>query len=574
MRTVTFALCAVALPLLAAQAQTVRHPGTPAGEAAKSSAAAEFTLPFRNVRLRQRGPVRGAGGKAAGKTSAPAIPVPEPSPISEKSKLPHKPRGYPVVNELGHRPLPDIPGPIQIPDSQIEPLAWSALDGWAADNQAEAFKVFLTSCRPVIALARSKKDTRRMLPALASACRRALALDNPTSETAKAFFEENFVPVRINKLGDPAGFLTGYYEPVVEGSRFPTQIFKTPVYRRPNDIIPPAGSVKGRGFPNTGQAMRKNADGKIVPYFERGDIESGALDGQHLEICWLKDPVDLFYIQIQGSARVRLEDGTVLRINYDAHNGYPYTAIGRILIERKEVPRDEMSMERIRQWMAAAPDGGKELRAHNKGFVFFRVSGLSDEHEPTGGQGVRLTPVRSIAVDKALHVYGTPFFIEADLPLMAGRAETKFRRLMIAQDTGSAIVGPARADIYYGAGDAAGKIAGRLRNPGKFTMLIPRELDPVAAGAAFPLPEQRPNVEEILARLARNRGAGDKAPHPHAPEKATTDKAPEKKPEKTPDKASGKAPEKKPAIVAPEHKPAPKPDSKTEPSKLRSGGRA
>ncbi len=149
----------------------------------------------------------------------------------------------------------------------------------------------------------------------------------------------------------------------------------------------------------------------------------------------------------------------MLRINYDGHNGYSYTAVGRILIERKVVPREEMSMDRIRQWMATHPDQAPELRATNKSFVFFRITGLSDDGEPPGAQGVPLTPGRSIAVDK-LHVYGTPFFIEADLPIESAKATTKFRRLMVAQDTGSAITGPARADLYWGAGDEAGRIAG------------------------------------------------------------------------------------------------------------------
>ena len=489
--------------------------------------------------------------------------------------MPAKPRGYKPFNELGRPPHPEIAGPIRIPDSQIEPLTWNDLDGWKEDNHAESFKVFTNSCKPLIAVARAAGDPRPVLPALAAICRRAMALNtttqgNPTSERAKQFFEENFLPTRITKLGDVAGFLTGYYEPVVEGSRFPTQIFKVPVYRRPLDLIPPASYVKGQGFPNTGQSMRKDADSKLVPYYERGDIENGVLDGNHYEICWLKDPVDLFYIQIQGSARVKLVDGTVLRINYDSHNGHPYTAIGRILIERGLVPRNEMSMDRIRDWMSKAPDAGKELRSFNKSFVFFRVVGLSDKEEAPGAQGIPLTAKRSIAVDKALHVYGTPFYIEAELPLMSGRDDVKFRRLMIAQDTGSAIVGPARADIYYGAGDEAGRIAGRLRNPGKFAMLMPRELDPAAAGAKFPLPAVRPNVEEILAKLEQERvkaeaekaAAEKKAAEKVAAEKAAAEKA-----------ASAKPAGKPPAPATPETRPTPgkKPAAKPETSRAGSG---
>ena len=213
-------------------------------------------------------------------------------------------------------------------------------------------------------------------------------------------------------------------------------------------------------------------------------------------------------IQIQGSARVRLEDGTMLRITYDAHNGYSFVPVGRILIERKLIPREEMSLERIREWMRANPQSAEEVRRQNRSFVFFRIAGLSDDREVVGAQGVPLTPGRSIAVDNSLHVYGTPFFIQASLPLDSEKRTAGFDRLMIAQDTGSAIVGPARADIYWGAGDPAGHIAGRLRHPGKFAMLVPRELDPVAAGAQMPLPPARPP-------LAAN--AGVKAPSPKSP---------------------------------------------------------
>lgn len=382
---------------------------------------------------------------------------------------------------------------LKFADTQLEPLDWTALSGWAQDDHAAAFATFRASCRAVIARAEASGDPRPMLPALAGICRDALGTTGLSEEAARGFFEEKFRPLRISKLGDAAGFLTGYYEPVVDGSRFPSQIFKVPVYRRPPDLVPPAGAGNGNGFPNSGRATRRRADGALVPYYDRGEIEEGALDGRHLEICWLKDPIDLFYIQIQGSGRVRLEDGTVLRINYDAHNGHPYTPVGRVLIERGLVPREDMSMDRIRAWMNANPEDAKELRRQNKSYVFFRVAGLSEDNEAEGAQGVPLTPGRSIAVDKALHVYGTPFFIEADLPADEPR-QARLRRLMVAQDTGSAIVGPARADIYYGAGDHAGRIAGRLRHPGLFALLVPRALDPAKVAADMPLPQPRPKA--------------------------------------------------------------------------------
>jgi membrane-bound lytic murein transglycosylase A len=312
------------------------------------------------------------------------------------------------------------------------------------------------------------------------------------SDAARKFFEENFRAVRISKIENTAGFLTGYYEPIVQGSRVPTEDFRVPLYRRPSDLVHMGRKRKGEGFPNNGRVVRRIARGKYVPYFDREAIEDGALATRNLEICYLKDSNDVLFIQIQGSARIRLEDGEVLRVNYDAHNGHPYTPVGRILIERNIIPREEMSMDRIRKWMAENPEGAKELRRQNKSYVFFRITGLADHEEARGAQGVPLTAARSIAVDRSLHVYGTPFFISGDLPTNGDATNAKFGRLMIAQDTGSAIVGPARADIYFGAGEEAGRVAGRIKNPAQFVMLMPNALDPVEAGRKMPLPERRP----------------------------------------------------------------------------------
>jgi membrane-bound lytic murein transglycosylase A len=271
-----------------------------------------------------------------------------------------------------------------------------------------------------------------------------------------------------------------------------------PVYRRPSNLFV-RGTTQSSALPNKGQVYRKIGRRKLVPYYDRAEIEDGAIAGRGLEICWLKNQTDLLFTQIQGSARVRLEDGSTLRINYDAHNGYPYTPVGRILIERNIIPKEQMSMQKIREWMEQNPDGANDLRRQNKSYVFFREVQLSDKDEAVGAQGVPLTPGRSIAVDKALHVYGTPFFIEGELPIDSERSKTPFHRLMIAQDTGSAIVGPARADLYFGAGTEAGRVSGRLRHNARFVILIPKSLDPVARGRKVPVPDERPS--EKIAKL-------------------------------------------------------------------------
>jgi membrane-bound lytic murein transglycosylase A len=386
-------------------------------------------------------------------------------------------------------------GPIVFPDTQYEPLDWADLDGWTSDDHAAAFAAFLESCRTSQNRRRQPRELAAIPAALKDICeeaRQAIPLDE---EGARKFFEDHFRPIRISKLGDSDGFLTGYYEPIIAGSRVPTGQFTAPLYRRPPNLVPAGRRKLGDAFPSKGVFVgRRVGRRKIVPYYDRGRIEDGALDGWHLEICYLHDQVDVLFAQIQGSARIRLEDGTILRVNYDSHNGWPYTPVGRVLLDQKLMNKDQISMQSIRDWMEANPEQAKEVRRQNKSYVFFRITDLATEDEAVGGQGVRLMPGRSIAIDRALHAYGTPFFIQAELPIANQKTGTKFDRLMIAQDTGSAIVGPARADIYFGAGDEAARIAGRIKNPGTFVMLLPRELDPVAAGSDQPLPPTRPSM--------------------------------------------------------------------------------
>jgi len=387
-------------------------------------------------------------------------------------------------------------GPLQLSGTQLEPVKWSELAGWTADDHLAAFAAYEASCQ-ALRKARRAEDRGQISGALWNVCRNAIGLRPQDANTARAFFEKNFQPVRIARLGEVEGLLTGYFEPVVAGSRFPSPEFHVPLYRRPRDLLAAGYKPASVAFPNKGVRIgRRNENNELVPYHDRAAIEAGALDGQKLEICWLKDPLDLLMIQIEGSARVILEDGTPLRVSYDSHNGYRYSSIERVLAERNLIPRSEMSVQRIRDWMAAHPDEAAKVRATNRSYVFFRVTGLSNEGESVGAQGVPLTPGRSIAVDRR-HESGMPFFIEANLPIDSAKSVSAFRRLMIAQDTGSAVVGPARADLYLGAGDDAGRIAGRLRHPGRFAMLIPRELDMIAVGREMPLPVPRPKIGGI-----------------------------------------------------------------------------
>lgn len=403
-----------------------------------------------------------------------------------------------------HLPYPQLDWPLQISGSQYVPLAWADVPGWSNDDQLAAFKTFKASCKPITAqqgaAADAKPaDAKALGDSLRDPCRAAKSFDASDEPQARVFFEEHFLPLRISRLGDSDGFVTGYYEPVLDGSRTQNEVYNVPVYRRPSNLFVRGYNQDAPNLPNKGPVYRKIGRRKLVPYYDRAQIEDGAIEGRGLEICWLKSETDLLFMQIQGSARIQLDDGSTVRVNYDSYNGYPYTPVGRILIERGIIPREEMSMQRIRSWMEQNPDAANEVRRQNRSYIFFRVVNLSDKDEAIGAQGIPLTPGRSIAVDKGLHVYGTPFFITGELPIESETAKTAFHRLMIAQDTGSAIVGPARADLYFGAGAEAGKVSGRLKHSIQFVMLVPKSLDPVAFGHKMPVPDARPSAK--IAKL-------------------------------------------------------------------------
>jgi membrane-bound lytic murein transglycosylase A len=448
-----------------------------------------------------------------------------------------------------HLPYPQLDLPFQINGGQYAPVAWAEIAGWSEDDHLAAYKAFRVSCKPIAAQQKPLADSKALGSSLRDPCLVARRLDLSDGVRAKAFFEEHFLPLRISRLGEGEGFVTGYYEPIVEGSRTENEVYKVPVYRRPSNLFVRGTTQGSAGLPNKGQVFRKIGRRKLVPYYDRAEIEDGAVAGRGLEICFLRNQTDLLFSQIQGSARVSLDDGSTLRINYDAHNGFPYTAVGRILIDRNIIPKDQMSMQKIREWMEQNPNEADELRRQNRSYVFFREVQLSDKDEAVGAQGVPLTPGRSIAVDKSLHVYGTPFFIEGELPIESEQSKTPFRRLMIAQDTGSAIVGPARADLYFGAGADAGKVAGRLRHNARFVMLVPKSLDPVARGRKLPLPDDRPS--EKIARLFPQTAASSELKKPPEVTAATSPK---------PLGTTATAPSQAPAVQAAVAKPVPLPE--------------
>jgi len=391
-------------------------------------------------------------------------------------------------------------GALNFRNAQLEPLSFSALDGWKSDDHALAFDTFLKSCNAILNAGKGVRTARPFLGGLYKVCERAVAAGGLDREQARAFFETNFKPVLIKPSGQPEGFFTGYYETEVDGSRFPSDEYTIPIYAAP------------------AEAVRKHQS-KVFADLDRTKIEDGAIAGKDLEICYVKNPVDAFFAQIQGSTRVKLDTGKLLRLNYVASNGMPYTPVGKFLIDRGIVSKEDMSMDKIRDFMEANPEEGKELRRKNRSFVFFQETPLSAHDECLGAQGVPLTPGRSLAVDKKIHVYGTPIWIEAEFPIDSEKPETKFRRLMFAQDTGSAIIGPARADIYFGHGEDVSHIAGRIKQYGQFVMLVPQSVavnaTAVIAATDIPLPKPRPQMTITAAARAATETTGSvSAPMP------------------------------------------------------------
>jgi membrane-bound lytic murein transglycosylase A len=438
----------------------------------------------------------------------PVSPVPEApgpeaaAPVAEAPAVPpaqgpaqDTPATAPVAEGALETPAPHASGfPFVFPETWSEAARFDTLPGWAEDRQDLTLAAFRRSCRPVLAARSPPRSAPDVWRALRDICPRALALPGPVDiAAARTFFETEFRPVRIARFGDRIeedGFLTGYYEPEVLASREKTEAFSAPFLTKPDDL----SSARGRaaGFDARSGAGRW-VGGRFLPYFDRSEIEQGALDGRGLEIAWARDQTDVMFTQIQGSARLRFPDGGTLRIGYAAHNGHRYVPVGRVMIERGLATREQMSMDFIRTWMAENPEAARDVRWQNRSYVFFHVKGdLSAEEGPVGAQGVPVTDWRTIAVDRNVHAYGTPVFISALLP--TGPAETgePFRRLMVMQDTGSAIVGPARGDLYLGTGTEAGSTAGRIRHRADWYVLLPKALAPEAA--VVPVPEPRPGT--------------------------------------------------------------------------------
>lgn len=360
----------------------------------------------------------------------------------------------------------------------LEPTSFDRLGGWAKDDHAAALPAFVRSCGRL----RTLPPDRPLGPAgtvgdWLAPCTAAASVPAGDAQAARLFFETWFSPWTAGDGESAEGLFTGYYEAELNGSLAPSEVYATPLYRRPPELV----MVDLGEFRDTLKGERiagRVVEGRLRPYEDRARIDGGALDGRDLELLWVDDPVDAFFLQIQGSGRVVLDDGRNLRIGYDGQNGHPYYAIGRELVARGALSREEVSMQSIRAWLEANPAEAKAVMDLNPSYVFFRVL---DGEGPVGAQGVPLTPGRSLAVDRSFVPYGVPVWLEAEDPLDPG---TRFSRLMVAQDTGGAIRGPVRGDVFWGHGEEAELRAGRMRSRGTYHLLLPRGVTPPGGDAA------------------------------------------------------------------------------------------
>lgn len=368
---------------------------------------------------------------------------------------------------------------------RLERSSFTDLPGWPEDRTAEALPALLRSCAKILArpadqavgpdgLAGTAEDWR-------APCAAAEAVPAGDHQAARAYFTAWFTPFAVTRVdadGETGeGLFTGYYEVELDGALTPRPGFAAPLYARPADLVNVnlgdfRPELKGEAI------VGRVEDGRLVPYPDRAAIDGGALAGQGAELLWVADPVDAFFLQIQGSGRVRLVEGGTVRVGFAASNGRPFYGIARDLIDRGVLPKEDASMQAVRDWLRAHPEEAAALMQKNPRYIFFRkIEGLDALADgPIGAQGVPLTPMRSLAVDTAFLPLGAPLWLDTTWPPGSPQAGQPLRRLMVAQDTGGAIKGPVRGDFFWGTGEAALALAGGMKQKGHYYLLLPNSV--------------------------------------------------------------------------------------------------
>ncbi len=363
-------------------------------------------------------------------------------------------------------------GPPPPPRLTLEPKNFGVLHGWTDDDPSEALPAFLESCGQLAKLDDGAAVGPAALKSTAAdwrgPCADAARVANNDEAAARGFFEAEFTPYLAGNNGAREGLFTGYYEPELKGARRRGGRYLTPILKRPPDLVMvDLGRFRPawRGDRIAGRVV----NGNLAPYASRAEIVRGALAPMRLAILWVDDPVDAFFLQVQGSGRVRLQDGSMVRLGYDGQNGQPYVALGKVLVDRGELAPDAVSLQSIRAWIDAHPKDGAALMDENPSYVFFRET---TGNGPIGSEGVVLTPGRSLAVDDSFIPLGAPVFLDAS------DKDGQVRRLLVAQDTGGAITGPVRGDLFWGFGPEAEARAGAMRAHGSYYLLLPKSIAP------------------------------------------------------------------------------------------------
>lgn len=353
----------------------------------------------------------------------------------------------------------------------LRPVHYASLSGWHAENAAILLPILRSECRRVAQLppetvlgGGDKLPTGRYAGDWGNACAalQNIATSNPVE--ARRFVETWFRPYALTEQGE----VTGYYQPIFAASLVRGGVYQTPLYARPLDLVTVPGGV--------GQSVSGRwSDGHLVPYYNRAQIDHGALSGRGLEVAWLRSPVDRFFLQIQGSGVLVLPDGRRVAVGYDGRNGQPYVPLGREMVREGLLASGTVSMDSIRAWLDGHPKQAQDLMARNPNYVFFRLDGEASALGPKGAFGVSLMPWRSVAVDRAVVPFGAPLWVQTALPLPDGTAE-RWQHMVFAQDVGTDIRGVGRLDLFAGAGDQASFVAGHLHATGRVTVLLPRSV--------------------------------------------------------------------------------------------------
>lgn len=352
------------------------------------------------------------------------------------------------------------------PALRLQPLAFHDLPGWRDDAITQALPALRASCQVLDGKPDGAPVGRDGVGGTAGDWRpvcRLLATAQASDKAVRQVIQTTLVPFAVADADGPDGLFTGYYEPELRGSRKRTAAYAVPLYHQPPDLV----SVDVGGTTRVGRM----ANGQLQPYYSRQAIEAGALAGRGLELLWLADPIDAFFLQAQGSGRVRLAEGGSVRVGYAASNGLPPTMIGRILVERGELTKEAATMQTVRQWLREHPAEAPALMQKNARYIFFRKL---PGNGPIGSSGVTLTPGRSLAVDTDLLPLGAPLWLDTTYPAGTPEAGRPLRRLVVAQDSGSAIKGAIRGDLYWGSGERALLYAGPMKQRGRYYLLLPK----------------------------------------------------------------------------------------------------